>query len=214
MKWDKSYIIVRPIQNYLVSVLHTTDTLKDARYWLQHVASPNDAIFITSQHGQYSGDGNPIYMCHVQTKGRAEFNEGQWEKVAFPDSEKQKYSFLKESLSSGKPSNSSSKVNETQVIELLKTSDKPLQLGLEQLQSILKMNSKEMEIILSEPSKWINWESVMTLMVKDVYVISVNPESEWPLTVTVKPDTLNTTADSGEEMSYSSDMKFIIRPRV
>ncbi len=208
MKWDKSYIIVRPIQNYLMSVLHTTDTLKDARYWLQHVASPNDAIFITPLHGQYKGDGNPVYMCHVQDKGRAEFNEQQWEKTAFENCEKMKYSFLKESVAAGSEANNKAAITETQVIEMISSTDKPVSLALEQLQSILKMNLRQMEIILSEPAKWINWESAMMLMVKDVYVISVNPESEWPLTVTMKSDT-----SGGEVMNYDSDMKFIIRPR-
>jgi hypothetical protein len=208
MKWDKSYIIVRPIQNYLLSVLHTAETLKDARYWLQHVANPGDAIFITPVHGQYKGSGNPGYMCHVQTKGRAEFNESQWERSVFPECEKKEYSFLKESLSGKIKKDSTAEITETQVLELLKSSSNPVKLGLDQLQSILKMNSRQIDVILSDPSKWINWESAMTLMLKDVYVISVNPDSEWPLTVTMKSD-----ERAGEQMDYNSDMKFIIRPR-
>jgi hypothetical protein len=205
MQWDKSYIIVRPINNYLLSVLHATEKLKDARYWLQHLASPNDAIFITKVHGQYKGEGDPIYMCHVPVKGRADFNESQWEKTAFPKSEKRKYSFLEESLVKSKITPDAT-VNETEVLELI--SGKPMTLELEQIQSLLKTNSKQLDILLAEPAKWINWESAMTLMLRDVYVLSVNPESEWPLTITLKTDN-----SAIEEMDYSSEMKFIVRPR-
>jgi hypothetical protein len=208
MKWDSSYIIVRPIQDFLLSVLHTTNTLRDARYCLQHVAREDDAIFITPLHAQYKGDGNPVYMCHVEVKGRAEFNETAWTRSVFPECEVKKYSFLKESMGKDMANMNEKHFSETQVIELVSKTGSPVQLDLTQLQTLLELNSKELEIILSEPAKWINWESAMTLMLQDVYIISVNPQSQWPLTVTMRSD-----QSAGSEMNYDSDMKFIVRPR-
>lgn len=210
MKWDSSYIVVRPIENYLVSVTHKASSLKDARYLLKHIAKPNDAIFITALHAQYKGSGEPTYMCHVKENSQAEFNETQWLNSVFANSRSSELTFISNLSENNK---NSLKLDETSIIEINEKSTEALSLTIDKIESILKMNSKQIDVILSEPSKWINWESVMMLMTNDVYVISVNPESKWPLTLTMNSG-MNKEKNENSDIDYNSEMKFIIRSRV
>ena len=63
-------------------------------------------------------------------------------------------------------------------------------------------------MVLAEPTKWIDWESALTLMTRDMYIIGVDKSAKWPLTVTLKPK-----EGSGETIGYEAEMRFIVRPR-
>lgn len=209
MSWDTSYILVRPAGDAKLNIVHKADKLKDARYWLQYIAQSGDAIFTTPIHNQYKGDGDPIYMCHLVQRGKMDYNENQWKnshlKLSSPN---EKLTFAVEEVvkDEKKSESKSSGFTETEIVQLL--DGKPKNLSLVQLKSILNTSAKQLDVLLSEATKWIDWESALTLMTRDVYVISVNPDSEWPLTVTLKPN-----EKKGETMDYSDEMKFIVKPR-
>lgn len=82
MSWNTAYIIVRVAEDGSASVVHQADKIKDARYWLQYIALPGDAILQTPAHPKYSGDGSPLYQAHLFARGKINHDEKEWEKMA------------------------------------------------------------------------------------------------------------------------------------
>jgi hypothetical protein len=78
MAWENAYILIRVDENLQARVVHSANTLKDARYWLQYIAEPGDALFTTPVHPKYSGDGKPAYMSHLLARGKIEYAEEKW----------------------------------------------------------------------------------------------------------------------------------------
>ena len=209
MSWKTSYILVRPSGEAQVSIVHSADKLKDARYWLQYIAQSGDAIFTTPIHAQYKGSGDPTYMCHLIARGKMDYNEAQWKSNFVQLSDPAQSLTFSTEVAKEVPKEKTSEqsgFSETEIVQLLDGKPKPL--SLTQLKSLMHINARQLEILLAEPTKWIDWESALTLMTRDVYIISVNPESQWPLTVTLKPED-----KKGETMDYDAKMNFMVRPR-
>ncbi|MCB0324701.1 MAG: hypothetical protein KDD69_14060 [Bdellovibrionales bacterium] len=61
------------------------------------------------------------------------------------------------------------------------------------------------DVILAEAARWIDWESALTLQLKDVYIHRVDPTSRLPLFVALSKD-----ADP-DPIPYDPEMKFILR---
>lgn len=74
----KPYIIVRVGADGQGQVVHSTDTLKDARYWLTYIAEAGDALFTTPAHPKYDGNGAPKYNAHLLSRGKVEYSEEKW----------------------------------------------------------------------------------------------------------------------------------------
>ena len=202
MEWKNAYVLVRPERNGTLNVVHTAEQLKDARYWLQYIAEPGDAIFVTPTNPQYKGkNGEPTFMSYLVSRGKLDHSEPAWKRQAF-EAKDAELSFV-----GGKAETAPSIViQETQIIQL--ANGKPHAIPLELLSAILQQFPQKFQIVLAEPSKWIEWESAMTLMMQDMFVVNADPISKWPLTVTLKPDT-----GKGETMNYEADMRFVIRQR-
>lgn len=79
------YILVRVDADGKPFVVHSTEKMKDARYWLQYIAQPGDAILMTSSHEKYSGDGTPLYQAHLVSRGKIEYSEELWKKQVAPN---------------------------------------------------------------------------------------------------------------------------------
>ncbi len=209
MEWKTAYIVVRPDSNGHLAVVHVAATLKDTRYWLQYIAQAKDAIFTTSLHPKYQGNGQPIYMAHLVSRGKIDYNEAAWKESVFGGAVPAEFTFVEggENAAAAQAGAKSSGIGpETALLQL--KAGKPSHLSLEELQAVLQSNIKKFEVVLAEPSKWIDWESALTLMTRDMYVIGVDRNSKWPLTVTLKPKD-----DAGQTMHFEPDMRFIVRPR-
>ena len=76
--WVNPYIIVRVQEDGSIAVVHQTEKLKDARYWLTYISEPGDAIFTTPEYKQYKGDGSPTYMAHLLKRGDVKYDEKAW----------------------------------------------------------------------------------------------------------------------------------------
>ncbi len=75
----KAYIILHFDQHAGLSVVYQTHSIKDARHYLSYRASPQDALFLTTVHPSYSGDGvEPQYVCHLVSRGKLLHNEEDW----------------------------------------------------------------------------------------------------------------------------------------
>ena len=78
MSWNTPYIVIRLGDDESVEVVHSAASLKDARYWLQYIAMPGDAIFLTPAHDRHKGDGPPEYKAHLISRGKIDYNEDRW----------------------------------------------------------------------------------------------------------------------------------------
>lgn len=78
MSWSTPYIIVRPDGEGEVEIVHTAAKIKDARYWLNYIAQPNDALLQTPAHPKHSGAGKPTYLAHLVSRGNVGYEEGKW----------------------------------------------------------------------------------------------------------------------------------------
>jgi len=207
MEWQSAYILVRPDSNGSVQVVHKAEKLKDARYWLQYIAHAGDAVFITPKNAQYKGTGEPTYMSHLIARGKIDYNEKQWKTQVFAEKDAAKLTFVE---ASSEPKAASAptapSISETKIVEL--ANGKPHALTLDELAGILRQSTKQFRVVLSDPTKWVDWESALTLMTQEMYVIAVDKGAKWPLTVTLKPET-----GKGETMNYEADMRFVVRPR-
>ncbi len=191
MTWEKPFIIVRRKCGEAIEILHQTDTLKMARYWLQNLAQVNDAIFTTSSHTHYKGDGTPTYMCHLVNNRRMEYNSGEWRVLVGLDPKSDESEF---------------KFRQTSIIDISKdTVENETQ---REILNLLNMNEKQLSILLSKVATNSNWQSFLTLENKSMYLVSLNSNSMSPLTISLnKQDLLNI------EKSENSNLKFVITPR-
>ncbi len=83
MSWNKSYIIVRfNNESNSFEVVHQAEKIKDARYWLNYIAQPSDALFRTPKHPKYSGqEDKPEYQAHLVERGKVSYEQNEWEKI-------------------------------------------------------------------------------------------------------------------------------------
>lgn len=198
MDWSCPYILVRPESDGTLQVVYHAEKLKDARYWLQYIAHAGDAVFITSKNAQYKGSGDPTYMSHLVARGKIDYNEKQWKGQVFGEKETSQLTFV--------PKRAEGSVSETKIVEI--ANGQPQTLTLDELASILKQSANNFRVVLSEPTKWIEWETALTHKAQELYVIAVDRGAKWPLTVSLKPE-----LDEGENLNYEANMRFVVRPR-
>jgi hypothetical protein len=77
VSWTSPYIVVR-VEEGIARVIHEAKLIKDARYYLQYIAMPGDALFQTSAHPKYVGDGSPLYQAHLIARGNIDHEEQNW----------------------------------------------------------------------------------------------------------------------------------------
>jgi len=193
MNWQTPYIVVRPSGSELL-ILNSSETLRDARYFLQYFAEPRDAIFTTPIHEQYKGGGSPTYMCSLLERGKMDFHEEAWTKDVGLSS-----TFEFKDIQSIQQK---SKGKETKIIELVNNTQSNF--SLEELESHFNLNSKALNILFSEPRNWKNWNSLISQKSKDLFIVSVRSDSAWPLTLTLQ--------SNGKDLD--SDIKFVVKPRL
>lgn len=75
--WEKPYIIIRISTEGQTQIVHSCDTLKDAKYWLSYIAVAGDAIFTTPAHPKNTGS-MPLYFAHLVSRGNTEHDENKW----------------------------------------------------------------------------------------------------------------------------------------
>lgn len=205
MEWKTSYILVRPRPDGACEIVHAAEKIKDSRYWLQYIAQPGDAIFVTPRNPQYKGDGEPTFSANLLKRGKIEHDELQWRVQNNCGQPGANIRFVEPDTTQA---NRSTKAP-TERTDYRQLADKtPRHLSLQQLSEIFRDYSTDLEVILAEAGKWIDWESALTLMTQDIYVIEIEPNSKWPLRVTLRPE-----SDRGQTMNYESEMKFLVRHR-
>lgn len=198
MNWTTSYILIRPKLEANAEIIYETNILKDARYWLQYVGQLGDAIFITNLHKLHKGEGEPQYMCHLIHKGKIDYNEGHWVKNFSNYLDNKDKDQLSHNLKSQKPG--------TKIIEINGESNKDL--ANTEVKALLNLNSKQLDILLTDSTKWINADSMQVLSIGDLYIISAKTASGGLLSITFMP---NKNATKG--VVSESKMQFIVSPR-
>jgi hypothetical protein len=71
-------MIVRVNEGAAPEIVHSAATMKDARYWLQYIALPGDAMFKTPAHASCNGAGSCVYQAHLRARGKIEHDEKLW----------------------------------------------------------------------------------------------------------------------------------------
>ena len=195
MNWNDPYLVVRPSSTELI-VLNYFRTLREARYYLQYLAEPMDAIFTTDIHEQYKGTGIPTYNCHKIERGRMDFHEEAWSKQLGLN-EPYKVIDTKEIRQKSKSGN-----KETQIVDLsTKNFDS------EELQARFNINSQDLNLLFSDSENWSKWNSHLTQKSNNVYIISVKADSTSPMTLQISPNGEDKTKN------YESGLAFIVKPR-
>ncbi len=80
MELEKPYVIIRKNENSFF-IVHEADKIKDARYWLNYIAEPNDALCKTPKHPKYKGTGNIEYQAHLVNRGEVNYNKEAFENL-------------------------------------------------------------------------------------------------------------------------------------
>ena len=80
MVLDKPWAIFRPSSDGNLILVHQAEKLQDARYWLMYIAEVGDALFKTSLHNRYVGNGEPSYESHLVQRQKSEHDEAKWRK--------------------------------------------------------------------------------------------------------------------------------------
>ena len=78
MSWTRPYIVIRVGEEGRTEIVHSTMGIKDARYWLQYIAMPGDAVFQTPAHPKCNGQGEPIYYAHLVSRGKIRHDQQLW----------------------------------------------------------------------------------------------------------------------------------------
>ena len=85
MNWAHPYVIVRTKEGGEVDIAHTSETLKDARYWLNYIAEPGDALFETPAHPKHAGGQGLTYKAHLIGRKEVGYDESAWLQMATKD---------------------------------------------------------------------------------------------------------------------------------
>ena len=85
MNWEQPYVILRAKQNGEVEVAHEASTIKDARYWLNYIAEPGDALFQTPAHPKHTAGHNLEYKAHLIGRKEVGYDETAWLQMATKD---------------------------------------------------------------------------------------------------------------------------------
>ena len=84
----------------------------------------------------------------------------------------------------------------------------PNKILLEDLKGIVNDKENNIDVILANPQKWIDWESAMTFMTADAFVVWVNTDSEWQLHIS-----FSNSKNDANSIAYEEGMAFILRSK-
>ncbi len=206
MEWQNGYVIMRPEASGTMYLVHGADKMKDARYWLQYIGAPGDAIFTTRKNPQHKGPGETTYLSHLISRGKLGHSEADWKTQVFEKKTSAEVVVV-DPPSPSTPGVGSTKSSDSGTVDARQLSDgKPRPYPLKTLAELVRGMPADLRLTLAEPTKWINWESALTLMVQDVFVVAVDPAAKWPLSVTMKYGSQDSTT-----MDYNPEMKFVVR---
>jgi hypothetical protein len=90
MNWEKPYVILRTKEGGECEQVHEADTIKDARYWLNYIAEPGDAIFKTPAHPKHENSDKLEYKAHLISRKDIGYDEQSWLQMATKDGVKPK----------------------------------------------------------------------------------------------------------------------------
>jgi len=74
-KWSTPFVITRQNSDGSESIVYSSATLKDSKYWLSFIALPGDAIWKTPLHPTCSGKSSLTYFSHLISRGKIGYNE-------------------------------------------------------------------------------------------------------------------------------------------
>jgi hypothetical protein len=81
----------------------------------------------------------------------------------------------------------------------------PQEMDLASLAAVLE-REPAVKIILAQATKWITWESALTLQIREVFILRVRPDEPLPIYVSMSED-----INEAESIPYDKEMKFILR---
>ncbi len=84
----------------------------------------------------------------------------------------------------------------------------PISVTLEQLDQLVNNPDRNYHVAMVEATRWVNWESALTLMARDLFVVEVARNTEFPIYVSFDPND-----KAGESIAFNEEMQFIVRPK-
>ena len=86
MSTKPKYIFLRINSDKMAEIVNSCDSVKDANYWLNYIAEPGDAMFITSEHPKHTGSSSPEYSSHLISRRNLGRTEEEWRAMVGLDS--------------------------------------------------------------------------------------------------------------------------------
>ena len=81
MEWKTPYVIYRLCEGGKAKIVSTPEDLTKAKYWLQYIAEPFDALCKSPLHPKHSKkSANPEYWAHKDPNGKPSYTEADWNK--------------------------------------------------------------------------------------------------------------------------------------
>lgn len=183
MEFGEKYLIVRANGGEL-RVIHTTDNLKRARYWLRYIGKNQDALLLSENTPV------PSYVCHLNQFNKIDFFEEQWCK------ENQVTDFTKISPAPAKSTLS----QETLILDLSKDNFSQT-LDDKRLSSLSGMEPNKLLSLFSKATNNKNFSYEIMKQSDDVHIVSLNSVSNYPLTLRINA--------SGDTLDYG----LLVSPR-
>lgn len=75
------YIFVRINAEKKAEIVNSCESIKDANYWLNYIAEPGDAMFITPSHPKHTGGSAPEYHSHLISRRNVGRDEAEWRSI-------------------------------------------------------------------------------------------------------------------------------------
>lgn len=80
------YIFIRINAEKKAEIVNSCESIKDANYWLNYIAEPGDAMFITPSHPKHGGGNAPEYHSHLISRRNVGRDEDEWRAIVKLDS--------------------------------------------------------------------------------------------------------------------------------
>lgn len=81
MSWTTPYAILRLDGEGKAQIVSSPEDVVKAKYWMQYIAEPFDALCKTPLHPKHSKKSqNPEYWSHKDMSGKPSYAEDEWRK--------------------------------------------------------------------------------------------------------------------------------------